>query len=65
LPINIYAYPAPPREEIACESLDCPWPYERAIAEGEVQIWKGVPIEVSEFELGDLNVAWSLIPSTT
>jgi len=43
----------PVGEEIACESLDCPWPYERAIAEEEVQIWKGVPIEVSEFELGD------------
>jgi len=40
-------------EEIVCESLDCPWSYERKIAEGEAQIWKGVPIEVSEFELGD------------
>ena len=41
-----------PVEEIACESLDCAWLYERKTAEAEVQIWKDVPIVVSEVELG-------------
>ena len=38
-------------EEIVCESLDCPWLYERKTAGAEVQIWKKVPIVVSELEL--------------
>jgi hypothetical protein len=39
-------------EEIACESFDCSWLYERKTAEAEVQIWKDVPTVVSGLKLG-------------